>query len=65
MANKTDPYGSLGKSLKIWISLVFGLATVGAVTVIGGGGVGCIIGTANPGAGNPTGKPGTTLGIVF
>jgi hypothetical protein len=49
----------------MWISFVLGLATAGVVIVIGGGGVGCIIGTLNPGEGRPTGNPGTAFGNVF
>ena len=64
-ANNTGPFGNFGNNLKIWIYFVFGFATVGVVVVIGGGGVGCIIGTLNPGDGRPTGNPGTTFGKVF
>lgn len=65
LASNTGPYGNFGSILKMLISLVFGLATAGVVIAIGGGGVGCIIGTLNPGDGRPTGNPGTTFETVF
>lgn len=66
LPNKTAPYGSFGKSLNMFISLVFGFIIPEEDTVIGGGGVGCIMGMLKPGVGIPTtGNPGTAFGIVL
>ena len=64
-ANKTAPNGSLGSSLKMFISRVFGLVVCWAGMEVGGGGVGCRIGALNPGAGKPTWKLGNVLDVLL
>jgi hypothetical protein len=49
LANKTGPYGSLGRSLNMFISLVFDLTTTGLEAVVGAGGGIDIIGAFIPG----------------
>jgi hypothetical protein len=64
-ANWTAPKGSFGSILNMWIYFVLGFVATGAAVTIGGGGVGCIVGTENPGLDSPTGNPGIALGTVF
>jgi hypothetical protein len=66
LANKTGPYGSLGRSLNMFISLVFDLTTTGLEAVVGAGGGIDIIGAFIPGmtGGNMIVFPWKSYGFI-